>query len=41
MPGKTPMWGNPKREGDFIIFRKDISRTTIHLQPREINYNTQ
>jgi hypothetical protein len=41
MPGKTPMWGNPMRERDFISFRKDISATTIHLQPREITYNTQ
>jgi hypothetical protein len=41
MPGKTPIWENPKRERDFISFRKDISTTTIHLQPREITYNTQ
>jgi diadenosine tetraphosphate (Ap4A) HIT family hydrolase len=25
-PGKTPMWGNPKRERDFISFRKVYQR---------------
>ena len=35
MLGKTPMWRNPKRERDFISFRKDISTTTIQFPTRE------
>jgi hypothetical protein len=37
MPRKTPMWGNPMRERDFVSFRKDISTTTIQFPAREIH----
>jgi hypothetical protein len=34
-PGKTPKWGNPKRERDFISFRKDVSTMRLHLNPKQ------
>jgi hypothetical protein len=39
--GKTAMWGNPKRERDFISFGKVISTASYNFQQENTSYNTQ
>ena len=42
MPGKTPMWGNPKREREILLAPGKIyQQLQYSFQPRETTYSTK